>query len=154
MIVFTVCVEQRIHVAAESVWELIDDFGTLHRFNPLIEHSRITNELPTGEGAEREVHLYDGSLMRQRIADYQPMRSMVIEVIDESPVLHHHLIEISVSPTSRSSCVLAYKVSFYSPRGPLGWPVGLVHKLLLRSRYRHVIRGIEQYIRRSSRNSR
>lgn len=148
--VFTVYAEQHMAVPAELVWDVVDDFGAHHRFNPFIESCRITNGVPTGEGAEREIHLYDGSIMRQRIIDYEPMRSMVMEVIHADPVRHHHLVEISVTPDSPSSCVLAYKVSFKGPFGPFGFPVALLNKILLRSRYRHLLRGVESYIRRSS----
>jgi uncharacterized protein YndB with AHSA1/START domain len=147
MLVFTVSAEQRMDVPAESVWRLVDDFGAHHRFNPFIETCRITNDIPTGEGAEREICLYDGSVIRQRIVDHQPQRSMVIEVIDANPLLRHHVVEISVTPGLETSCRLAYRVSFRPPFGPLGIPIAVVSKILLRIRYNQLVRGMETYVR-------
>ncbi|MFU8815234.1 MAG: SRPBCC family protein [Pseudomonadales bacterium] len=143
---FTVCAEQRLRAPGPRVWEVVQDLGGHHRFNPLIESTIITNDVPVGEGAEREVRLYDGSSMCQRIVDYQPGRSMIIEVIESEHWVRHYVIEISVEPESEDSCVLAYRVSFQMPLGWLGYPLGLIYKPLLRSRYNHMLRGLERYV--------
>jgi uncharacterized protein YndB with AHSA1/START domain len=146
---FTVYAERRMDVPAEMVWSLIDDFGAHHRFNPFIESCRITNGVPTGEGAEREIYLYDGSVIRQRIVDYQPRQRMVIEVIDENPLLRHHIVEISLTPALQGSCRLAYRVSFKPPLGPLGIPIAVFSKLLLRTRYNQLLLGMERHVRQA-----
>lgn len=143
---FTVEVEKHLRVPSEDVWEVIDDFGAHHRFNPFIERSRITNGVPMGEGAERVIDLYDGSVLRQRIVDYRPAQGMVIEVVESNQLVRHHLVEISVEPVGEDACRLAYRVTFKVPLGPLGYPVGVFHKAVLRSRYALVLRGIERYV--------
>jgi uncharacterized protein YndB with AHSA1/START domain len=146
--VFTVEVERLLRAPLSSVWDAVKDFGQHHRFNPFIEHSRITNDIPTGEGAEREVRLYDGTVMLQRVVDYQPGESMVIEVIETTHWIRHHLIEVWVQEAdSEASCILACRISFRPPWGPLGLPVGWVYKKVLQSRYNHVLRGLEAFAR-------
>ncbi len=142
----TVEVEKRLLVPGPDVWEVIDDFGSHHNFNPFIERCAITNGVPMGEGAERVVDLYDGSVLRQRIVDYRPGRGMVIEVVESSQLVRHHLVEIAVDPEDDRSCRLGYRVTFRSPLGALGYPIGLYHKAVLRSRYALVLRGIERYV--------
>lgn len=143
---FTIRQEKRLAFPSADVWAAMDDFGAHQRFNPFIERSRITNGVPSGEGAERVIELYDGTVMRQRIVDYRPPRSMVIEVVETTQVIRHHLIEISVSPQGDGACVLAYTVSFRVPLGPLGYPLGVYQKAVLRSRYAHVLRGLERFL--------
>lgn len=143
---FTIREERCLKVPGQDVWEVLDDFGAHHQFNPFIEESRITNGVPVGEGAERLISLYDGAQMRQRIIDYQPPRSMVIEVVESSEAIRHHLVEISVAPQTAETCVLAYTVSFKAPFGALGYALGLYQKLVLRSRYALVLRGLERYV--------
>ncbi len=144
---FTVNAEHHVRAPAPHVWEAIDDFGAHHRFNPFIERSRITNGIVSGEGSEREISLYDGSIIRQRIVDYQPGRSMAIEVIESTHLIRHHLVEIVVLPVSEQACRLSYRASFRAPFGALGMPIGLLYKPVLLSRYGHVLRGLERYVR-------
>jgi hypothetical protein len=144
---FTVHAEHHLRAPGPEVWEILQDFGGHHRFNPFIERSRITNGIPVGLGAEREVVLYDGAVMRQRIVDYQPGQSMIIEVIETDQWVRHYLIEISVRTETTDSCVLSYRVSYKAPFGVLGFPVGLFYKVVLKSRYNHVLRGLERYVR-------
>jgi len=143
---FSIRVEQQLRAPAAKVWEVVQDFGSHHRFNHLIEHARITNGIPLGPGSEREVKLYDGSLMRQRIIDFQPGQSMAIEVIETDHWIRHHLIEIAVQARKDDTCTLAYRVSYQAPFGVLGFPIGLFYKTVLRSRYNHVLRGVERYV--------
>ena len=143
---FRIHVEQQLRAPAAKVWEVVQDFGSHHKFNHLIEHARITNGIALGPGAEREVQLYDGSLMRQRIIDFQPGQSMAIEVIESDHWIRHHLIEIAVRPRPGHACTLAYRISYQAPFGVLGFPIGLFYKIVLRSRYNHVLRGVERYV--------
>jgi uncharacterized protein YndB with AHSA1/START domain len=145
---FTIDVKRHVRAPRPTVWDAVSDFGQHHRFNPFIERSKITNDIPIGEGAEREVHLYDGTVMRQRVVDYQPGDSMVIEVIETTHWIRHHLIQIDLRPgETEQSCTLACRISFQPPLGLLGWPIGWVYKVILRSRYNHVLRGLEQFAR-------
>ncbi|MEQ8861466.1 MAG: SRPBCC family protein [Pseudomonadales bacterium] len=143
---FTLREEKALRVPGRDVWAVLDDFGAHHRFNPFIEQSSITNGVPVGEGAERVIRLYDGTVMRQRIVDYRPPVSMVIEVLETTQMIRHHLIEISVTHQGDDACQLAYTVSFQVPLGILGYPLGLYQKVVLRSRYAHVLRGLERYV--------
>ena len=73
---------------------------------------------------------------------------MVIEVIETTHWIRHHLIEITLRPAdSEQSCTLAYRISFRPPLGALGIPIGWVYKVILRSRYNHVLRGLESFAR-------
>lgn len=143
---FTIREERCLRVPGRDVWTVLDDFGAHHRFNPFIEQSSITNGVPVGEGAERVIRLYDGTVMRQRIVDYRPPESLVIEVVETTQFFRHHLVEISVSPQAEGACVLAYTVSFQVPFGVLGYPLAVYQKAVLRSRYALVLRGIERYV--------
>lgn len=143
---FTVQVRRSFRVPANRVWESVSDFGGHHHFNPFIHDIRILGDTQTGEGAEREMVLYDGSVVAQRIVDYHPGTSMVIEVVQSDLMVSHHVTEIRVSAIDDSSCMLSYRVCFRPSFGLIGLPLGFYYKVRLRSQYALVLRGLARHL--------
>jgi len=143
---FTVHVRRSFRVPANRVWDAVSDFGSHHHFNPFIREIRMLGDKQTGEGAERELVLYDGSVVAQRIVDYHPGTSMVIEVVQSDLLVRHHVTEIRVRPMDDSSCVLSYRVCFRPSFGLIGLPLGFYYKVRLRSQYALVLRGLARHL--------
>ncbi len=49
----SVKVTKEIALPAEKAWQLIDDFGAIQNFHPLVRESGTVGERSTGHGAER-----------------------------------------------------------------------------------------------------
>lgn len=73
-----------IAAPATAVWNVLDDFGGIHRYHPEVMASYSTNHLSTGLGAERVCTFKQGDVL-ERIASYGPGQEMQVEIIDAGP---------------------------------------------------------------------
>ena len=137
----------RLNAPQPKVWEILNDFGSHYQFNPYVEKSEITNGVFSGLGAERRLRMYDGSHMVQRIRDYQPASSMVIEVIESDLLIRHFIIQVSVDAEESDTSLVKYRLNYEAPLSVIGYPIGLVYRPILLSRMNTVMRGFEQLIR-------
>lgn len=143
---FHIHTEHALKAPQSEVWEVMNDFGSHYRYNPFVEHSEITNDIPFGLGAERTLRLYDGSTMRQRILDYEVGRSMVIDIVESELLIRHFVIQVRIEPETEGTCKLIYDISYSAPFGVVGYPVGLFFKPILMSRFNHLLKGLERYV--------
>jgi hypothetical protein len=77
-----VSVDRVIDVSAEDAWAIIDDFGSIYRFHPLVERSPIQNGVSSGIGAQRVCHFHDGNQITEVITDYEPGVGYEVEITD------------------------------------------------------------------------
>ena len=143
---FHIYSEHALNAPQPVVWDVVNDFGSHYRYNPFVQHSEITNDVPSGVGAERALQLYDGSTMRQRIIDYEAGRSMVIDVVESDLLIRHFIIQLSVQRQTADTCKLIYEISYSAPFGIIGYPIGLLFKPILMSRLNHLLKGVERYV--------
>ena len=81
----TVTVSRTVPQPLSEVWQLLADFGSVHRFSPGVETSPINAGKPeTGVGAERNCHLYDGNHIQERVTEFLPGERLSLEVFDTS----------------------------------------------------------------------
>lgn len=144
---FHVRAEMHLEAPQADVWDVLADFGGHYQYNPYVKHSSIINHIPVGVGAEREMQLYDGSVMLQRIMDFDPPKSMAIEIVESDLLIRHYVVQMSVQPVDASVSTLACRVSYMPPFGALGSPLGLIFKPVVLSRVNHVLQGIAHYVR-------
>ena len=142
-------VEAELHLDAPhaDVWQVVSDFGGHYLYNPYVRHSVTINDIPVGVGAEREVYLYDGSLMLQRIVDFDPAGSMAIEIVESDLLIRHYLLQMSVQAADDNASTLACRVSYLPPFGILGSPLALILKPVILSRVSHMLQGVAHYVR-------
>jgi len=143
---FHIHAEHALNAPQSQVWDVMNDFGSHYRYSPFVEHSEVINDIRFGLGAERMLRLYDGSTMRQRITDYDPGRSMVIDVVESELLIRHFIIQVSVEPKTEDTCSLNYDIFYSAPFGVVGYPIGLLYKPILTSRFNHVLKGLERYV--------
>ena len=72
----TVTVTRLIHAPKENVWSVLDDFGNISAFHPIVESSPIENGIATGKDASRVCHFYDGGGHRRRCWHSKPQISL------------------------------------------------------------------------------
>jgi hypothetical protein len=135
-----------VEAPADEVWRVIGDFGAHYRFNPLIEMSPIVNGIETGVGFEREVRLYDGAIMRQRVVEYVSGESIVLTVVDSGLPLREAAVQMSVATQGERSCRVSIEVTYKLRYSHLGSAMGLSVKPIVKARYALVLRGLRYFV--------
>jgi len=144
----TVSVSAEIQAPAEKIWQVLDDFGNIAAFNPMVESSPITNTIPTGIGAERVCHFYDGTSIREIITDYEPGTSYKVELADFSLPLKRAAVRLSVASLDASQSQVTMQIDFEPKFGPVGWLMATVMmKPMLKSGFAKVLQGLGEHVR-------
>ena len=78
-------VDRVIDQPADAVWAILDDFGSVFRYHPLVKQSGTTNGIASGLGAGRVCHFDDGSSIREEITAYEPGREYEFEIVSRKP---------------------------------------------------------------------
>jgi len=71
--------EATIERSPAVVWDALADFGNIARWAPNVDHSCLTTELATGEGAVRRVQVGRNVLL-ERVVAWEPGRSLAYEL--------------------------------------------------------------------------
>lgn len=144
---FNVKVKRRLDASEHEVWEVLKDFGGHYRFDPYIQFSPICNDISEGLGAEREVTIFDGPVVRQKIIDYEEGRMILIGITDSSWPIKRGWVRIELEPISDDSCLLSYHLHFVPPFGLLAPIIGLYYKPVFQGQYNVILRSVEHFVR-------
>jgi uncharacterized protein YndB with AHSA1/START domain len=81
----TIVVSRVLPFAVKKVWEVLADFGGIHRFHAGLESSPINPGTPdTGKGSERTCHLYDGNHIQERVTEFVEEERLGIDIFETS----------------------------------------------------------------------
>ena len=72
--------ETTIEAPAGRVWEILNDFGNVQRFHPLVIESHSLSDIAGGEGAERRCDFGKGVALYERIVDCTEGKSMAVDI--------------------------------------------------------------------------
>ncbi len=142
----TVSIETDLDVPGRDVWRVLNDFGSHYTFNPLVRLSPITNGIARGPGAEREVVMYDGAIIRQRVLDWDEGRSLLIGFTQTDLPISNATARFSVEPPDQPFCRVRVDVTFEPAYGVLGSMAGYLYRPAIRSRYSLVLRGLKHFV--------
>lgn len=117
----------------------MDDFGSVYKYNPAVEKSEILGGKPTGVGAKRVCHFYDGSSLKETITQYTPNQGYSFTLSDFSLPLKHAASRFEVTPLGPQDSQLSITLEFEPKFGPVGW---LMTKLLIRPKLANALQGI------------
>ncbi|MCH9684072.1 MAG: SRPBCC family protein [Deltaproteobacteria bacterium] len=102
----TIQINRTVSHLPEAVWAAFADFGGVHRFHPMVEHSPLHESAPQqGLGAERTCHFYDGNEVQERIVRWTDQQAMEIEVFGGSMPLRDANVRIELSPRGNGTTV-------------------------------------------------
>ncbi|NNF62970.1 MAG: SRPBCC family protein, partial [Acidimicrobiia bacterium] len=76
------------HIGApiDRVWEVLDDFGGIHTWNPGVATSALTTDGPVGSGSERFCELKPAGVIQERITHHQPGERMTVHIYEMTKV--------------------------------------------------------------------
>ena len=124
-----ITVTREMNNNVETVWKVLDDYGSVYKYNPGVESSEILGEKNTGLGARRVCNFYDGSSLKETIIKYVPNQGYSFELSDYSLPLNRATAHVQLEPLSNGKSMLSITLEIEPKFGPIGW---LMAKLLMR----------------------
>jgi hypothetical protein len=142
-------VNHKINSNPKKIWEVLDKFGGISAYHPLVKTSPIANGVESGLGAERVCHFEDGNSIKERIVEYDAGKSYKVSIIDAGAFpLNEAIATLSVKPISNNESNVSFDMNFKPKFGPMGW---LMAKLMMEGQFKKtlssVLQGLEDHIR-------
>jgi uncharacterized protein YndB with AHSA1/START domain len=75
-------ITQQIDAPVEAVWEVLDDFGDIQRWNTGVKASALTSDGPVGQGATRHCDFTPFGAVNERIDYFEPMARMTVNLYE------------------------------------------------------------------------
>jgi uncharacterized protein YndB with AHSA1/START domain len=75
-------ITRRIGAPIETVWDVLDDFGDIQRWNPGVSASALTSEGPVAEGTTRHCDFSPFGAVNERIGAYAPNERMTVNIFE------------------------------------------------------------------------
>lgn len=144
----SVSVTREIDAPIQDVWQVLDDFGGVAKYNPNVEASRVIAGPDTGTGATRECVFVNGGRIEEEIVDYRSETGYTVKFTDmgEFP-LRENVVEIRVRSLAESMTAVTITSNFTPKYGPLGW---IMAKTMMKSKFREtfegVLAGLDSYV--------
>lgn len=134
-----ITVTREMNNNVETVWKVLDDYGSVYKYNPGVETSEILGEKKTGLGARRVCNFYDGSSLKETIIKYVPNRGYSFKLSDYSLPLKRATSHFQLEPLSNGKSMLSVTIELEPKFGPVGW---LMVKLLMRPMLTKALNGL------------
>lgn len=144
-----ITLKRTIAVPFDRVWDVLADFGGVHRYHPGVETSPVTDGTPSsGVGSERVCNLYDGNHLTERVSESVDGERLVIEVVDSSMPLSSGVGSFELNPIAANETEVTLNMRYAVKFGPLG---ALMDKLLLERTMNKgldaLLAGLDQHVR-------
>jgi uncharacterized protein YndB with AHSA1/START domain len=75
-------ITQHINTPIESVWEVLDDFGDIQRWNDGVKASELTSDGRVSQGSTRHCDFAPFGAVNERITGYEPNQRMIIHLYE------------------------------------------------------------------------
>ena len=143
-------VEEQIVIErpSEEVWNVLADFGHVHRWSPVVTHSEATNEVEGGVGCERSCAVAGFGSITERATGWDEGRSIDV-VIEGAPMMHEMAATQTLEPLGpqREHTTVTMRVEYRPGLGPLGAVMGAtMMRWVTRRNIRRTLEGLRQYV--------
>lgn len=75
-------ITRQIAAPVDTVWDVLDDFGSIQRWNPGVAKSGLTSQGPVAEGSTRHCDLKLFGGVDERIDRYEPKQRMTVHLYE------------------------------------------------------------------------
>ncbi len=94
-------VSRQIDAPVDRVWEVLDDFGDIQRWNPGVTASALTTEGDVSLGSERVCELKPIGTIKERITSYKPGEQMTIHIYEMAKLpLEEGIADFALAPVN------------------------------------------------------
>lgn len=143
-----VTISKRLNHKVADVWQLLDDFGAIHTYNPGVESAEVLTRQSTGLGARRICRFYDGTSLEETITQYAPGRGYSFELSNFALPLKSATSHFEVAQRPGGGAQLSVTLEFVPKFGPLGWVMAkLIMRPMLTRALNGLTKGVEDHMR-------
>jgi len=143
-----IIVSRVIKAPVHRVWEALDDFGGIYKFNPNLKRSYITgdSENNKGMGCSRQCDMKDGkNWVRERIIDYKPNKSMRLNIYDGTMPFKSAWADMYLKE-EKEGTKFTLVMNFVPKFGPLGAIMAIIMKPVMKKMLDKLMIGCEEYV--------
>ena len=148
-----VTTKRTINAPAEDVWQSLDDYGGIAKWNENLAGSRVLpGSAATGLGAKRQCDLKaDGSqYLRETINVYEPGRKLGLVIDDTTMPMKGATCLFEVRPLGPNRSEIVFSMDFKPPMGILGQLMLPMMKPMLRGKMAKALEGNDAYVTRGT----
>ena len=92
-------VSRHIDASVDRVWDVLDDFGDIQRWNPGVTASALMTQGDVSQGSERVCELKPVGTIKERITSYNPGEQMTIHIYEMSKLpLKEGIADFTLAP--------------------------------------------------------
>jgi len=93
-------ITRQIDAPVEKVWEVLDDFGDIQRWNPGVTASSLTSEGPVQEGTTRHCDFTPFGGVNERIETYSPNKRLTVDIFEASKLpISSAVADFNIAPS-------------------------------------------------------
>ena len=130
---------------SDEVWAVLSDFGNIHRWSPVVNHSEATNEVEGGVGCERSCAVGGFGSITERATGWDEDRQIAV-VVEGAPMMREMAATQTLEPRGDETAVMM-RVEYRSGFGPIGALMGAtMMKWVTRRNTRRTLEGLKQYV--------
>ena len=142
-----VTVTRDLNHDAKTVWDLLDDFGSIYKYNPGVKSSELLTEKQTGIGAKRICKFYDGTSLKEEITQYKSGKGYTFELSEFSLPLKKAYTKFEVVPVNSGHSRIKVSLQFTPKFGPVGWLMAnLMMKPMLKKALSGLLKGVDDHL--------
>lgn len=144
-----VTTRRTIDAPAADVWESLDDYGGIAKWNENLAASGILpGSAQTGLGAKRQCDLKaDGSeYLRETITEYVPGKKLGLVIDDTTMPMKGASCLFEVRPISPTRSEIIFTMDFKPPMGPIGMLMLPMMKPMLRGKMAKALEGNARHV--------
>lgn len=110
-----------VNASHAHTWNIIKDFGGVHRWHPSVETSPLLSSNNEGLGAKRVCNFYDGTHVAEEVVEYRDGEFLSIELSDFSMPLKRAHANIHVRKLGAQKTEVEFSMDYDVKYGPMGW---------------------------------
>ena len=142
----TVHTTKTLNVPATQAWEIIADFGGVHRHSSAVDYVDMRSTAERGVGATRVCHFYDKTSVTEEITDWHEGKGYTVQLSKFSMPLKEAAATLSVKDTGAGTCEATFVMEFIPKFGPLGRVMGQVlMRPMMRKVFSQVLAGLAHH---------
>jgi len=136
-----------INAPIQKVWQVIDDFGGVYKYHPVVEKSPMLSENATGLGAKRRCEFYDNTSVVEEITEYKPGEYLKVEVSEFSMPLKSMTGIMRIKSVDNTTTAVTIELDFVVKGGILGELMGvLMMRPMMKGMMLKVLKSLEYHV--------
>ena len=142
-----VAVTKDVNAPAERVWEVISDYGGVHKFHPMVKTSPILTKNARGLGAKRRCEFYDRTSVVEEITKWDEGKSISVVLSEASMPLKRANATIRISPINGDSSEVTLAMDYDVKYGSMGKLMDmLMMRRMMQKMFFKVLKGLEHHV--------